>query len=66
MNYEKIEKIKEQYRRLHKTYIQTISMPKTDAFETKYESMLSTKLDTYELILRTLDIDSDEILEGGK
>ena len=59
---QKIEKIKEQYIRLHKAYIKTTSMTKTAAYETKYESMLSTKLDTYELILGTLGIDSDEVL----
>ena len=62
---QKIEKIKEQYIRQYKRYIKLTSKHK-DLYETKYESMLSTKLDTYESILGMLDIDSDEVLKKEK
>ena len=60
---QKIEKIKEQYIRQYKRYIKLTS--KTSG-KTTYEKMLSSKLDTYELILGTLDIDSDEVLKKEK
>ena len=61
---QKIEKIKEQYIRLHKTYIQTTSNTNTDYTQHRLLcNRLNIQLDTYELILGTLGIDSEEVLE---
>ncbi len=56
---QKIEKIKQRYITEHKRYIKLTS---SQGYETTYEKRLSTKLDTYELILGMLDVDSDEVL----
>ena len=57
---QKIEKIKQEYVRQYKRYI---------GYTGKSESLItirSAKLDTYELILGMLDIDSDEVLKKEK
>jgi len=59
---QKIEKIKERYITEHKKYQLTSSQ----GYEGAYEQRLSIKLDTYELILGMLDIDSDEVLRKEK
>ena len=60
---QKIEKIKQRYITEHKKYIELTS---SKGYEGAYEQRLSTKLDTYELILGMLDIDSDEVLREEK
>lgn len=61
---QKIEKIKQRYIAEHKRYIKLTS--NSCHCVGAYEKRLSTKLDTYELILGMLDIDSDEVLKKEK